>query len=93
MSQESARSNTGERESLLINNENNNIITSSTLEEAILQRSQSLSHFKSCQKFIIKHSKWFILMFILITLYCIVIYILTLIGMAELVRFMRLIAI
>ena len=87
MSQDSAISNKDEQESLLINNENNNIIiTSPTLDENNIRRYQPLSYFKTCRNFTRKHSKWFILTFILITLYCLAIYILTLIGMAELVR-------
>lgn len=94
MSQDSTRSNKDEQESLLLINENDtNIITSPTLEDSNLRRSQPLPYFKTCRSFTIKHSKLFILILILITLYCLVIYILTLIGMAELVRFMRLFSI
>ena len=87
MSQDSAISTKDELESLLINNDNNNIIiTSPTLDENNIRRYQPLSYFKTCRNFTTKHSKWFILIFMLTTLYCLVIYILTLIGMAELVR-------
>lgn len=77
-------SNKDEQESLLLSNENKSNIT--TTEESNIHRSQPLSYFRTCRQFTIKHSKLFVLIFILITLYCLVIYILTLIGMAELVR-------